>query len=335
MSDRMLSRRGVLRAGVVGLGGLGLGAILASCGSDGAAGEKRARIEDTQKGTAGAVIRPISERYGLLDSLSLTYVAGTGPGDVQNKLLSGALDNASMGPIGAVVANNAGAALTVFTTGLNNHVRWLVPANSPYRTPADLRGKRIATPPNNSDAYRSAQLAAAVNGIEFNKEYEIHQGAVLAGLALFDRGDVEGIVTIEPNATRLVARGARQLATVDELWRQGTGHSEPLLLNGQGARLDWVNSNPDLAAALQKLRLDAHHKIREQPQILAELAGYYGIPPTEKEAIKLLPQRLVDIYPVEWGQAAATSMDTQIAAAVQHGLLPKAPTAPVYSKLTS
>ena len=337
MPDGVLGRRAVLRAAVTGIAGVGLAAWLTSCDSGGVPGGniKRAKVEDTQKGTAGAVVRPIAERYGLVDSLALSYVAGTGPGDVQNKLLSGALDTASMGPLGAVVANNVGAGLTVFGTSLNNHVRWLVPENSRYRTPADLGGKPIATPPNNSDAYRSAQLAAAVNGYEFNTEYEVHQGAVLAGLALFNRGDVEGIVTIEPNATRLVAKGARQLATVDELWKQGTGRSEPLLLNGQGARSAWVHSDPDTATALGALRLKVHHRIHERPEILAELADYYGIPGTEKEAIALLPRRLVDIYPVEWGRAAAESMRTQIAVAVQHGLLPKAPDAPVYSNLTS
>ncbi|MEU6646702.1 ABC transporter substrate-binding protein [Saccharomonospora sp. NPDC046836] len=335
LTDAVLGRRALLRAGAAGVAGVGFGALLSACGAGGAAGGRQAKVEDTQKGTAGAVVRPISEQENLLGGLELSYVAGTGPGDVQNKLLSGALDMASMGPIGAVIANDAGAALTVFSASLNNHVRWLVPENSPYRTPADLRGKRIATPPSNSDAYRSTQLAAAVTGIEFENEYEIHQGAVLAGLALFDRGDVEAIVTIEPNATRLVGKGARQIATIDELWRQGTGRAEPLLLNGQGARADWVAQHQDVAAALAKLRLDVHHRIHERPQILAELAEYYGIPATEKQAIALLPERLVDIYPTEWGQAAAASMDTQIQVAVRHGLLAKPPAAAVYSNLTS
>lgn len=333
LTETVLGRRAVLRAGAAGFAGVGLSVLLSACNASSTTGTRQAKVEDTQKGTAGAVIRPISEQRHLLGALSVSYIAGTGPGDVQNKLLSGALDTASMGPIGAVVANDAGAALTVFGTSLNNHVRWLVPENSPYRTPADLRGKKIAAPPNNSDAYRSAQLAAAVNGIEFDKDYQVHQGAVLAGLALFDRGDVEGIVTIEPNATRLVAKGARQLATIDQLWQQGTGGSEPLLLNGQGARTDWVDQHRDTATALAKLRLDVHQTIHERPQVLAELADYYGIPATEKQAIALLPQRLADIYPVEWGQAAATSMDAQIATAVRFGLVKKAPTAPVYSNL--
>ncbi|MFJ5838538.1 hypothetical protein ACIQGO_17505 [Streptomyces shenzhenensis] len=69
---------------------------------------------------------------------------------------------------------------TSFSTSLANHVRWLVPANSPYRSVEDLRGKQIVTLPKNSDAYRSTQLACAVNGIDFEKEYKAHPVAALA-----------------------------------------------------------------------------------------------------------------------------------------------------------
>lgn len=334
VTESVFGRRAALRVGMLGLAGLGLGA-LSSCAAPATSSPAQARVEDTGKGTAGAVIRPITDQQHLAGNLPLSYVATTGPGDVQNKLLSGALDSGSMGPIGAVVANAAGANLTLYTTSLNNHVRWLVPANSPYRTPADLRGKAIAAPPDNSDAYRSAQLAAAVNGIDFDKDYQVHQGAVLAGLALFDRGSVEAIVTIEPNATRLVGQGARQLATVDELWQQGTGNSAPLLLNGQGARVDWVNQHHDIATELSRLQLEVNQRIHDRPQVLADLASYYGVPPNEKQAIALLPQRLVDVYPATWDQAAANSIDTQIAAAVRYGLLKNPPAGPVYSNLTT
>ncbi|MEK8168934.1 PhnD/SsuA/transferrin family substrate-binding protein [Streptomyces sp. M19] len=134
------------RAAALGWGLLavaGLGPLLAACGDSGGGGD--ARVEDTQAGTAGAVIRPISEKRGLTGDLKLRYVAGTGPGDVQNKLLSGALDVASMGPIGAAVSLAAGADVLIFSTSLANHVRWLVPENSPYRSVADLRGKKVAT----------------------------------------------------------------------------------------------------------------------------------------------------------------------------------------------
>ncbi|MEU6697769.1 ABC transporter permease subunit [Pseudonocardia sp. NPDC046786] len=115
-----LDRRAVLRAALFGAAGLAGTSLLAACGgAEPAAGAGlQARVEDTQAGTAGAVIRPISEQNGLVGDLDLTYVAGTGPGDVQNKLLSGALNVASMGPLGAVVAGEAGSDLVIFSTSL-------------------------------------------------------------------------------------------------------------------------------------------------------------------------------------------------------------------------
>lgn len=325
----LLDRRAVLRAGLLGAAGLAGSSLLAACGGSGpdAAGSSlAARVEDTQAGTAGAVIRPISEQHGLVGDLDLTYVAGTGPGDVQNKLLSGALDVASMGPLGAAVAAEAGADLVLFSVSLNNHVRWLVPENSPHRTVADLRGKKIATPPNNSDAFRSTQLALAVNGSDFTADHQLFPGAVLAGLALFDRGDVDAIVTIEPNATRLVGKGARQIATVGELWADGTGEDpNTLFLNGQGATREWVDANRETAAAIARLRMEAHRIIHDRPAVLAELHEAYGIPAEEKAAIELLPTRLRDIYPLEWGEGVFAGLRHQIEVAQQVGLVTAAP----------
>ncbi|MEV7912492.1 ABC transporter substrate-binding protein [Streptomyces griseus] len=330
-----LSRRRLLRAGGLGLTAAALGPLLTACGDDPATGGGRlsAKVEDTQAGTAGAVIRPISEKEKLLGGLNLSYVAGTGPGDVQNKLLSGALDVASMGPIGAAVALEAGADVVIFSASLANHVRWLVPENSPYRTIEDLRGKKVATPPKNSDAYRSTQLSAAVNGIDFEAEYRAHPGAVLAGLALFERGDVDGIITIEPNATRLVAKGARQLSTITELWRKGTGSDAPLLLNGQGAQRKWVEKNTKTATALAALRLGAHHHIADRPEVLAELHEAYGIPAAEKRAISLLPERLAGIYPQEWDESSFANLREQLKVAARTGLITSVPDQAVYRSL--
>lgn len=319
-------RRTVLRAVLFGAAGLAGAPLLSACGGGAPDGRVSVRIEDSGAGTASSVIRPVAEQHGLLDGLDLTYVAGSGPGDVQNKLLSGALDVASFGPLGAVVAADAGSDVVLFSANLTNHVRWLVPENSPYRTPADLRGRRVATPPNNSDAFRSTQLAAAVNGTDLNSEYELFPGAVLAGLALFDRGDVDAIVTIEPNATRLVGRGARQIATVGEEWARGTGEDpNALVLNGQGTVRSFLDAQPDTVRAVADLRVGAHEVIRERPEILAELHEVYGIPAEERTAIALLPERMRDIYPVEWGPSVFANLQRQVEVAQQVGLTPAAP----------
>lgn len=158
-------------------------------------------------------------------------------------------------------------------------------------------------------------------------------GAVLAGLALFERGDVDGIITIEPNATRLVAKGARQLSTITELWRKGTGSDAPLLLNGQGAQRKWVEKNTKTATALAALRLGAHHHIADHPEVLAELHEAYGIPAAEKRAISLLPERLAGIYPQEWDESSFANLREQLKVAARTGLITSVPDQAVYRSL--
>ncbi|MFC3995996.1 ABC transporter substrate-binding protein [Nocardiopsis sediminis] len=324
-----LDRRALVRTGLFAAVGIGAAPLLAACGGD--AGQ--AKVQDSEKGTASAVLRPISERFGLVGDLRLDYIAGSGPGDVQNKLLSGALNVSSFGPLGAAVSAGAGADVVLFSPGLNNHVYWLVAENSPYTHPSDLRGKSIATPPKNSDAYRSAQLAAAVNGVDFDAEYEVHQGAVVNGLALFERGDVEAILTIEPNATRLIGEGARQLAAVRDLWREGTGDETPLVLNGQGALRSWITEEADLASALDALRRGVHQRIHDDPGLLAEFHDAYGISADQRRAISLLPERLVDVYPLEWDGAVFDNLRLQIETAVEHGIVDEAPDRDVHVDL--
>ncbi|MEE2040680.1 ABC transporter substrate-binding protein [Nocardiopsis sp. CT-R113] len=324
-----LNRRSLMRTGFLAAAAAGAVPLLGACGTSSGG----AKVQDSEEGTASAVLRPVAERFGLDEGLDLEYIAGTGPGDVQNKLLSGALDVSSFGPIGAAVSAGAGADVVLFSPGLNNHVRWLVAENSSYRTPADLRGKAVATPPANSDAYRSTQLASAVNGIDFDNEYRVHQGAVLNGLALFERGDVEAIVTIEPNATRLVARGARQIATVDDLWREGSGQSSPLVLNAQGALRAWVQDNGEAAASIHELRQAVHQHIHDDPQLLAEFHESYGIGADEPDAIALLPERLVDAYPLDWGNTAFDNFQAQLDKALEFGIVDALPEQDIFLDL--
>ncbi|MEV0615754.1 hypothetical protein AB0I81_20745 [Nonomuraea sp. NPDC050404] len=174
-----------------------------------------------------------------------------------------------------------------------------------------------------------------MNGIRFDEEYQVHQGAVLNGVALFERGDVEAILTIEPNATRLVGQGARQIATVDEQWRQGSGESAPLVLNGQGALRSWLDGNRDLAVRLAQLRRDVHERIKARPALLAEYHAAYGFAATEKKAIALLPERMAAVYPTEWDQATFSNLKLQIDKAVEFGILAKAPAKNVWLDLAA
>lgn len=338
-----VTRRQALRAGGVLIGSLGLGAFLAACGSDSAAAVDESgkplspiKIGAVQPGTAGSVIDPITDEFDLATKHGLNLVrdGGGGVGTGQENLLTGLLDTFAFGPLGATEANNAGHDIVIVGPQLRNHGRWLVPADSDITSVEDLRGKRVGVQPASSDTYKAAALGLAVNGIDFEREYQIFPGQPIANLALYERGDLDAIIAIEPNATRLVAQGSREIATVSELWQKGTGDTNPLFLNGAAFQRSWLENNRETAANFVALRTEANSLITADPSLLSKHYEAYGIPETEEAAIELLPQRLADIYPSTWDESVFANMDKQIQVALDIGLLESMSARPVYETLS-
>jgi NitT/TauT family transport system substrate-binding protein len=154
-------------------------------------------------------------------------------------------------------------------------------------------------------------------------------------MALFERGDVDGLIMIEPTATRLVARGAREIAAVSDMWHAALGADLPPFLVGLTAQRPWINAHRDEAAKLAALFATINGEIHKRPEVLAELHEFIGVPASERAAIELLPKRLVDIYPKDWGRPVFAAIDKQVALAVQVGVLPAAPQRPLYEQLAS
>ncbi len=103
-----------------------------------------------------------------------------------------------------------GSDITLFGPALNNHGRIIVKADSPFHKPADLIGKKIATQPKTTETYQQARVALSLLGIDLDRDFETFFGPPTVSLALFDRGDVDAVIIIEPTATRAVGSGARR-----------------------------------------------------------------------------------------------------------------------------
>ncbi|WP_146097574.1 ABC transporter substrate-binding protein [Nocardia nova] len=343
-SGPAVTRRQALRAGAALIGGgLGLTSLLVACGDTTTAAVdangkplQPIKVGAVQSGTAGAVTDPIIDEAGLATKYGLSLVrnGGGGVGTGQENLLTGLLDTFAFGPLGATEANISGHDVVIVGPQLWNHGRWIVPADSAFGSVEDLRGKRVGVQPAGSDTYKAAALALAVNGINFEREFRIFPGQPVANLALYERGDLDAIIAIEPNATRLVAQGNRQITTVSELWQRGTGDSNPLFLNGTGFNRPWLERNRDTAAKFVALRSEVNAKITSDPSLLAKHHEAFGIPAKEEAAIALLPERLRDIYPSTWDQSLFTNMDKQIQVALRIGLLSRTTERPVYESLS-
>lgn len=325
-----LSRRNLLSGGALALAGGAAAALLPARRA--AAAPAAIRITDGGPGTAGAIWRPLYDAGAvtLPRDLAIDWVKGT-PGQVQLQLATGAANVSVFGALGVAEVAARGTDIVIFGPALNNHGRWVVRDNSPFRSPRDLIGKTIATQHEASDTFRHARLAAlAAYGIDLKKDVKLVFGPPTANVALFERGDVDAVITIEPTVTRLVARGAREIAKVGDMWREATSDSAPLFLIGQAAHRQWAEANRPVTTALAHALVELHRKVHANPRLLAERHLDYGIPDSERAAIELLPKRLIDIYAVDWGPAVFTNIDRQIEEAVKAGILKQKPDKPVY-----
>jgi NitT/TauT family transport system substrate-binding protein len=289
------------------------------------------RVTDGGPGTAGAIWRPLidSGAFPLPPQFKIDWVNGT-PGQVQLQLATGAANISVFGALGAAEIAARGSDIVIVGPALNNHGRWIVRDNSDIRTPRDLIGKTIATQHEASDTFRHARLAAELNGIDLKKETKLIFGPPTANVALFERGDVDAVITIEPTATRLVARGAREIARTGDLWRAATGDAAPLFLVGLAAHRQWAEQNRTAVSAFVNVLVNVHRHIHAEPEHLSALHKEFGIPDSERAAIDLLPKRLVDIYSVDWGKPVFANIDRQIEEAIKVGILAKRPERPLY-----
>jgi NitT/TauT family transport system substrate-binding protein len=327
------TRRSFLQQGAVAAGGLTLAGWLAACGGSGSGGGGSSAIKLSlpTAGGAGSVWRSVIEQDHLLASGTKVDWVGGSPGQVQTQLLAKTVDVTVFGSVTAAQANAKGADVLLVGSAINNHGRWLVPANSPYRTPKDLRGKKVASQPSNSDTFVQAAIVAALGGDDLKKDYQLLFGAPAANVALFQRGDVDAIIAIEPSATRLVAAGAREIARVGDLWQQYTNSSQPMLLNGRAVRADqWRARRADLQKTVDAFT-KANAAIAADPQLLVRYASAMGLKPSEKKAIALLPERMKDVYPDRFDAETIKGLQQQLDQAVKLKLLPAAPKTPVWA----
>lgn len=331
MPHHGLRRRTFLQGG---LAAVGLAALAGRAGAE-AAKPFPINLMAPNKGSTSAIY-PALMTPDLVDlsGLDISWV-GTAPGQMQVQLLSGALNVGGYGALGVAEARAKGADVTLFAPLSLNHGSFIVPASSPARKLEDLKGKRIATVPVNTDTFRQAEVVAALYGLNLRKDFQVSHSPGLASLALFDRGDVDAILAIEPNSTRLVARGAREIARVEDLWNAATGNKEPLFLVGWSARKSWLDANPDVAAKVAKAYLHINRVVRKDPTILKrpDLVAALGLREDETDAIALLPERIARVTPVEWNQGVFDNIGQQIDLALKYGTLEQRPAEALYAVL--
>lgn len=135
---------------------------------------QKVRVTLPSPGSAGSAWRPLIDQLQLNQDpgLAIEWVVAD-PGKMQVQLSAGTLDVGVFGAAGLAMLVNRGSDIVLFGPALNNHGRWIVRAESPYKTPKDLVGKTIATTAETSETYLQARIAASLNGIDLKKDVKV------------------------------------------------------------------------------------------------------------------------------------------------------------------
>jgi NitT/TauT family transport system substrate-binding protein len=285
------------------------------------------RMSKAGPGTAGTVQDDMLQKFPELDpGLDIEWIDGS-PGQFQMLLLSGALDCGPFGALGIAEAAQKGAELVIFGSRLNNHGSWIVKADSPFQHPADLKGKRIATQLSTSDTYRHARMAAALQKLDLENDFQVSFGPSVSNVALFNRGDVDAVIAIEPVSTQLIAQGHREIAKVADQWRDATGSSAPLSLVGVSATAKWVDENTETARRVAQMTLAVNRRFATEPSLIRDPAiqAGMGIKNPSEELLALLEQRLPRVYATEWNEAVINDFNRQLDVAIDLKIIKSRP----------
>lgn len=180
-------------------------------------------------------------------------------------LYSGAVDVATMGDTTALIALSRDPMLRILAShgaGEHRH-RIIVARNSPLRTLADLKGKRIGIKKGTSTHGGFMALLAA-NGMQAAdfKLFDLSPDTLPEALAA---GSIDALVASEPTPSVAEGRGGRELATLG-----GVGNSYPLLIMVKTTVLQ--KRDAQLRAFFRALRR-AERFVRENPAETAVIVG--------------------------------------------------------------
>ena len=198
-----------------------------------------------------------------------TQTFNAGP-DVVTAMFGGALDAAFFGPSPAVdgFVKSHGEAIRIVSGATTGGAGLVVRPLAGINSPADLRGKSIATPQlgNTQDVALRAYLAS--QGMHTTPQgggdVKIINAANSTIVTLFQQGQIDGAWVPEPYESRLVDdAGGRILVDESTQWPNGrfpttllvvttsflTAHPDVVarLIKGNLAAIDWINANPSAA----------------------------------------------------------------------------------------
>ena len=273
-----------------------------------------------QSGYIAALIdaKGIGAKHGLkINNLMMDFT------EAANALKLGRATASAMQPSTAVNLLRSGTDIRLIAPQIWSGNSWLVKKDSPYKSLADLKGKKIGNFARVTGAYFFSAVIAREKKLDIEKDFQSIPAETGALIALLERGEVEAINMFEPHTTRLVLSDKyRVLLDFDEELEKLFG--APPLKSSVGMLRETIEKQPALVKAIRGAYVEAVKMIKagqDKDFFEAKAKEFFNLSTPEQIAagMKQNRQNFADL----WGESFFQSQNKILQSGISLGLLPK------------
>ena len=228
----------------------------------------------------------------------------------------------AMQPSTAVNLIKSGTDIRLVTPQIWSGNSWVVKKESPYKSFADLKGKKIGNFARVTGAYFFSAVIAKEHKLDLEKDFQSIPAETGALIALLERGDVEAINMFEPHVTRMVMSGRyRVLVDFDIALEEIFG--APPLKSTVGMLKETVEKQPQLVKALRGAYADAVQMIKkgqDEDFFKSKAKEFFNLSTPEEVAAGIKVNK--DNFADKWGDSFFQSQNKILQSGIGLGLLP-------------
>jgi len=272
-----------------------------------------------QSGYIAALIenKGLDVKYGIkITNMMMDFT------EAANAIKLGRAHASAMQPSTAVNLVKSGTDIRLITPQIWSGNSWVVKKDAPYKTFADLKGKKIGNFARVTGAFFFSAVIAKEHKLDLEKDFQSIPAETGALIALLERGDVEAINMFEPHVTRLVMSGRyRVLVDFDIALEEIFG--APPLKSTVGMLKETVEKQPALVKAIRGAYIDAVKLIKsgqDEEFFKAKAKEFFNLSNPEEVAagIKVNKENFAD----KWGDSFFQSQNKILQSGINLGLLP-------------
>jgi len=298
--------------------------LIAAAGNDATAGQaiqpiNLATSASGQSGYVAALIenKGLDVKYGIkINNMMMDFT------EAANAVKLGRAVASAMQPSTAVNLVKSGTDIRLVTPQIWSGNSWVVKKDSPYKSFADLKGKKIGNFARVTGAYFFSAVIAKEQKLDLEKDFQSIPAETGALIALLERGDVEAINMFEPHVTRMVMSGRyRVLVDFDIALEEIFG--APPLKSTVGMLKETVEKQPQLVKALRSAYADAVQMIKkgqDEDFFKSKAKEFFNLSTPDEVAagIKVNKANFAD----KWGDSFFQSQNKILQSGIGLGLLP-------------